>query len=220
MLKPGSTIRVLVVDDHDLVRRSLCDLLDREPDIQVVGSAGEAEDAYTLAVLHQPDIILMDIDLNGTTSLDTTVRIREESPRSRIIFVSAFTHDRYIDFALDVGAFGFISKREAIEGLAAAIRIVATGGRYFSPDVSIRLLRQATGLGPPRLRSRLSTLTPRQFEILVLIANGRTKVEIAKSLNITVKTVETHCETMMCRLLVNDRVGLTRYAIRENLVQA
>jgi DNA-binding NarL/FixJ family response regulator len=220
LLNCAKRIRVVVVDYHELVRLTLCVRLVRAPDVVVVGSAGTPDEAVQRAVEHQPNVVLMDIDLNGQTSLDATQRIRESCPTSRLVFVSAFTHDRYIEFAIRIGASGFVSKSEKLDSLVAAVRTVAMGGRYFSADVSQRLLRQPCMSGPAATpRSRYSTLTPRQREILVQIAQGRSKRDIATQLGITVKTVETHCETMMSRLQVNDRVGLTRYAIREGLVR-
>lgn len=220
MLNNLNRIRVLVVDDHEMVRLTLCERLEREPDVIVVGSAGTPDEAVRLALEHQPNVALLDIDLNGQPSLEATQRIRAGCPSTRLIFVSAFTHDRYIDFALEIGASGFVSKREKLDALVGAVRAVAVGGRYFSAEVSERVLRQPCSGGPAvSARSRYSTLTPRQREILVHIAQGRSKRDIAAQLGITVKTVETHCETMMSRLQVNDRVGLTRYAIREGLVR-
>lgn len=215
-----SLISILLVDDHALVRETLGERLNREPDIDVVGIAKNAEEAVTLAVQLRPLIILMDIDMPGLLCFDAARTIQTQCPDTRIVFLSAFFNDRYIEEALACGACGYITKNEAADSVVAAVREVATGGAYFSPDVRSRIIVDPSG---PRLagkkHSRLSTLTSREVDILRYVAKGMSKREIARTAHISVKTVENHCTHLMSKLDIHDRVELTRYAIREGLAE-
>lgn len=215
-----SLISLLLVDDHTMVRETLGNRLDGEPDIDVVGIAENADEAVTLAVKLRPLIILMDIDMPGLLCFDAARTIQTQCPDTRIIFLSAFLNDRYIEEALACGACGYITKNEAADSVVKAVREVATGGAYFSPDVQSRIIIDPTG---PKLagrkQSRLSTLTSREIEILRYVAKGMSKREIAKTAHISIKTVENHCTHVMTKLDIHDRVELARFAIREGLAE-
>ncbi len=209
-------VRILIVDDHVLVRSTVADRLRQETALQIVGLAGTAEEAVGLALAGRPDIVLMDIDLDGASGLQAARQIREAVPSARFIFVSAFVYDRYIQEALLLHASGYVSKREPLEVLIAAVRNVAAGERYFSPQVLRRLVIDRQGVRIAReSRTRASTLTERELEILSNIAQGLAKKDIAARLAISVNTVERHCENLMDKLNIHDRVKLARFAIRE-----
>ena len=216
-----SPIPILVVDDHAMVRSMLQDRLESEPDVEVVGSASNAEQAITLAGTFKPDIVLMDIDMPGMLCFDAAKALRRFSPPPRIIFLSAFFHDRYIEQALQVGAWGYVTKNQPDEALLTAIRNVASGIAYFSPEVQARIVVDDRG---PRLahgtRSRASTLTQRELEVLRYLARGLSKKEVAQTIHISVNTVNRHTSSLMSKLDIHDRVDLSRFAIREGLAEA
>ena len=215
-------LQLLLVDDHALVRGMLAAHLEREPDLTVVGSARNAEEAVKLAEETRPDVILMDIDMPGLSCFDATKQILSRAPGTRIIFLSAFSHDSYISDALQVKAHGYVTKREPPEAVVAAILEVAhfLGEVGSSAEVRDRIMVDGEGARLAREgRSRLSTLTPRELEVLRHIAQGMTKKLVAQSLHISVKTVENHCNSLMAKLNIHDRVELTRFAIREGLAQ-
>ncbi|MFH1418383.1 MAG: response regulator transcription factor [Planctomycetota bacterium] len=217
----NSPISILVVDDHAMVRSMLQDRLDSEPDVEVVGSASDAEQAITLAGEFKPDIVLMDIDMPGMLCFDAAKALNRSSPPPRIIFLSAFFHDRYIEQALQVGAWGYVTKNQPDEALLTAIRNVASGIAYFSPEVQARIVVDDRG---PRLahstRSRATTLTQRELEVLRYLARGMSKKEVAQTIHISVNTVNRHTSSLMNKLDIHDRVDLSRFAIREGLAEA
>jgi DNA-binding NarL/FixJ family response regulator len=215
-------IRVLLADDHQLVRDVLGERLSREPDMIVVAKASDAEEALLMSRSYQPDVLLMDIDMPGLICFDAAERIMALRHEVRIVFLSAFFNDRYITEALRIKARGYLTKREPPEKVIAAVREVAAGGAYFSDEVRDRLVVNANG-GidlTPQGKTRASTLTPRELEVLRYIARGMSKKEVATTMSISVKTIENHCGSLMAKLGIHDRVGLTLYAIREGLAEA
>jgi DNA-binding NarL/FixJ family response regulator len=213
--KPTS---ILIVDDHALLRTLLRGRLETEQDLQVAGVAANAEEAVALAGQLKPEIILMDIDMPGLSAFDAARSIVPLSPNTRVIFLSAFVHDGYVEQAMAVGAWGYVSKTHAEDVLLMAIRSVAAGETYYSPDVASRIVIDERG---PRLaragRSRASTLTKREVEILRYLARGMSKKEVAQTVHISVNTVNRHASSLMNKLNIHDRVELTRFAIREGL---
>ena len=217
----SDTIKVLLADDHTLLRRAVARVLHDNPAITVVAEVGNADDAITAALRFNPNVVVLDIDMPGVASFDAARTITARVPSARILFLSAFTHDRYIEAALACGALGYLSKNEPPEKVVDAIRAVATGQCYFSPEVQSRLVIDSDGvhLGE-NSKSRAATLTNREVEVLRYIARGMSKKEIAKTMHLSVKTIENHSASIMSRLDIHDRVELTRFAIREGLVEA
>lgn len=213
--------KVLVVDDHALVRGSLCERLDREPAIRVVGSADNADETIDKAQACDPDVVLMDIDMPGLSCFEAARQITSTQPGVHIIFLSAFFHDRYIQQALEVKARGYLTKCEPPDAVVAAIREVANGGAFFSDEVRSRIVVDSRGARlAPQSRSRASTLTERELEVLRYVARGLAKKQIAKLAHISVKTVDRHSSNLMTKLDIHDRVELARFAIREGLAEA
>lgn len=213
-----ATIRLLLVDDHVLVRETLKERLDRDPRFQVAGLAENADAAIDLAFQTRPDIILMDIDMPGLLCFDAARRILDRLPEVRLLFLSAHTHDHYIDQALKIGAMGYVTKHDSPDLLMRAIEEVAANRAFFSAPVQARIVFEADG---PRLahagHTRASRLTPREIEVLQYIASGLAKKEIASIMKLSQKTVEKHADNLMAKLDIHDRVTLTRFAIREGL---
>jgi DNA-binding NarL/FixJ family response regulator len=213
-------IRVMVVDDHALVRDMLARSLAAENDIEVVALAPQATAAIEQAERHEPDVILMDIDMPGMSPFEASRRIREALPSVRLVFLSAHVNDQYIDQALEIEASGYLSKEESADVVVDAVRRAARGATRFSKSVSERIVLGTDG---PRLAdhsaSRINLLTPREREILGYLADGMQKKAIANLLDISPKTVEKHCDHIMDKLDIHDRVKLARYAIREGLTQ-
>jgi len=213
-------ITVLLVDDHALVRNTLSAWLRQTGRFDVVGAAADADTAVTDAIRLQPDVVVMDIDMPGLLAFDAARVIRSRSPNSRILFLSAFFHDRYIEEALNVEASGYIGKGQPPERVAEAIATVASGGVSFAPEVQSRIVIDQTGLHLAGSgRTRTCTLTPRELEVLRYVARGMAKKDIAKTMHLSVKTVDNHCTSLMTKLDIHDRVDLARFAIREGLAE-
>ncbi|MCA9298565.1 MAG: response regulator transcription factor [Phycisphaerales bacterium] len=214
-----STIRVLLVDDHALLRDTLASRLEAEADMSVVGVAETADEALDRIQTCSPDIILMDIDMPGRICFDVARTIVARLPDVRLIFLSAYFHDHYIEEALRVKALGYLTKRESVDRIVDAIRDVMNDRVCFSEEIQGRI---EFAEGETRLsgRSRASTLTGRQVEVLRYIARGLSKKEIASLMHVSVKTVEKHTDALMSKLNIHDRVELARYAIREGLAEA
>ncbi|CAG0928953.1 Oxygen regulatory protein NreC [Thermoflexales bacterium] len=211
-----TTIHVLLADDHALVRAGLRALLERIPDVQVMAEAGDGRAALQLIGEYQPEVVLMDIAMTGLNGLEATARITQDFPEVRVIMLSMLANEEYVRQALRAGAAGYILKDAAVSELEVALKTVRNGDTYLSPVIAQRLaayMERAGGTG--RLLDRL---TPRQREILQLIAERHTTQDIARLLNISPKTVETHRAQLMDRLGIYDVAGLVRYAIRVGLV--
>jgi len=214
-------ISLLLVDDHTLLRKMLGDRLENEPDMAVVGIVGNADDAVTEAIKLKPDIIMMDIDMPGLACFDAARTIGAQCPNTRIIFLSAFFNDRYIEQALVVEAAGYLTKSEPPESVVSAVRAAASGRSYFSPQVQSRIVVGSNGTRLAlKKRSRVSTLTERELEVLRYVARGMSKKQIAKTMHISAKTVNNHTTHVMAKLDIHDRVELARFAIREGLAEA
>lgn len=217
----GRTITVVMADDQAMVRQPLANWLRQTGDVKVLAEASNGDDAVTIAIRERPDVVLMDIDMPGLLAFEAVRTIKTRCPRTRVIVVSGFFNDRYIEEALAAEASGYVTKGESPETVLAAIRAVASGGAYFSPQVQERLVIDAKGV---RLAAegatRASTLTPRELEVLRYIARGLSKRDIAGIMHLSVKTVDNHSTSLMSKLNIHDRVELTRYAIREGLAEA
>jgi DNA-binding NarL/FixJ family response regulator len=215
-------IQVLLVDDHQLLRESLRGMLESSGDIQVVGSLGSAEEALKAALQFRPQVVLMDIDMPGRLCFEVAREIKQALPDTHVVFLSAFSNDRYIEDALRADATGYLTKDQSSAELAAAIRSAAAGIATFSERVRARLVLDAGG--EMRLESgtatRSSALTQRELEVLRYVARGLSKKEIAALLDRSPATVERHTENLMAKLDIHDRVELARFAIREGLAEA
>ncbi len=210
-------IRVLLADDHTLVRAGFRALLQSLPDIQVVAEADDGREALRLIEEHQPDVVLMDIAMPGLNGLEVVARVTEEFPYVRVIILSVHASEEYVLRALRTGAAGYLLKNARAEELEFAISSVTRGDTYLSPAVSKHVAAYVQRVGEETSFS-LERLTPRQREVLQLIAEGHTTQEIARLLNVSVKTVEKHRMQLMERLDIHDIAGLVRYAIRVGLV--
>jgi len=187
----------------------------------VLAEASNADDAVAAAIRERPDIVLMDIDMPGLLAFDAVRTIKTRCSRTRVIVLSGFFHDKYIEEALAAEASGYVTKGDPPDAVVNAIRTVAAGGVYFSPQVQERLVIDTTGV---RLAAegatRASTLTSRELEVLRYIARGLSKKDIAGIMHLSVKTVDNHSTSLMSKLNIHDRVELARYAIREGLAEA
>lgn len=212
-----STIRVLLADDHRLVRAGLRALLESLGGVQVVAEAGNGYEALQLAEQHQPDIVVMDIGMEGLNGLEAAARIAKFHSAPRIIILSMHANEEYVRRSLQAGAAGYLLKGAEPAELEFALQAVMRGETYLTPAVSKQVVQdylQGGGVKSDPLRD----LTPRQREVLQLIAEGNSTKEIASKLNLSVKTVETHRGELMHRLDIHDVAGLVRYAIRTGLV--
>jgi DNA-binding NarL/FixJ family response regulator len=214
-------VEVLLVDDHVLVRETLAERLRREPGIVVVGVVGTADEAITAAIETSPDVILLDIDMPGIISFDAVRTISAFNPATRVVFLSGYVRDSFLDQALAVQARGYLTKWEPPDTIVAAVLEVASGGTYYSGAVRARLAARSGGTTPTAgPRSRTSDLTSRELQVLTYIARGLPKKEIGRIMHVSIKTVEAHAQRVMNKLGVHDRVQLARLAIREGLVNA
>lgn len=216
----NNPVTILLADDHALVRKTLRRWLENEPDLTVVGDVATADDAIRDAQQLKPDIVVLDVDMPGVICFDAARAIRKNNPNTRVVFLSAFFHDRYIEQALAVGASGYVTKTESPDTLIGAIRTVAAGGAYYSPEVRARMVIDADGVRlttGPRLRG--SALTEREAQVLRYIARGLSKREVAEILHLSERTINCHCASLMAKLDIHDRVELARYAIREGLME-
>jgi DNA-binding NarL/FixJ family response regulator len=218
------TIKVLLADDHALVRAGIHSLLQRLSGIQIIAEAGEGHEALRLIKEKKPDIVLLDISMPGLNGLEIADRVAKEFPKVRIIILSVHMNEEYVLHAIRVGAAGYLLKNSGIEELELAIKSVARGEMYLSPPISRQVItdyieRLNGKAGHKKSESELyKILTPRQREIVQLIAEGCTTKEIADKLKVSVKTVDTHRTQLMERLDIHDIAGLVRYAIRAGIV--
>jgi len=213
-------IRLLLVDDHALLRESLAQRLDAEPDLTVVGTVSDASNGLEAAGRLRPHLVLMDIDMPGTSPFEAAKRIQSlAADAPRVVFLSAYCNDSYIEQAMRVEAAGYLIKSAAPSEVADSIRRIADGQRCFCHEVRHRLVDDGE-IEPTESTTRLESLSPREREILMQLAKGFSKREIARTLQISVKTVAAHTGSLMKKLDIHDRVELARFAIREGLTEA
>jgi DNA-binding NarL/FixJ family response regulator len=209
-------IKVLLADDHALVRAGIRSLLNAMDEVEVVAEAASGEEAIELVAASHPDVVLMDIAMKGITGLEAAARMRDRNPGVRVVILSMHSGEEYVLQALRAGAAGYLLKDAATGELELALRSVMRGESWLSPAVS----RQVVEGYVQRAGSEQATevLTARQREVLRLVAGGKSTKEIAFLLNLSVKTVETHRAQIMERLGIRDVAGLVRYALRTGLV--
>lgn len=189
--------------------------------IEVIGCADSAETALILVAEHRPTVLLLDIDMPGRSAFAAARDVHSASPQTRVVFLSAFVHDAYIQQALSCEASGYVTKSEPVDVVVEAIRLVAGGRCHFSREVMQRLVVGANGvrLGSGRA-GRFAMLTERELEVLGHVAKGLQQKQIAHLMDISLKTVQTHIANLMEKLDIHDRVALARFAIREGLIEA
>jgi RNA polymerase sigma factor (sigma-70 family) len=207
-------MRVVLADDHNLVRAGIRALLERIPGVQVVGEATDGREVLELIARERPDIALLDVAMPNLNGLDAARRIAHEAPRTSVVILSMHANEGYVAQALRTGIRGYLLKDACAEELPVMISAVARGETYLSPRIS----RQVVEALRERLDAPANLLTPRQREILQLVAEGKSTKEIAQVLQLSVKTVETHRSQIMDRLDIHDVAGLVRFAMRAGLV--
>lgn len=214
----GGKIRVLIVDDHALVREGLKALLSLAPDVEVVGEAENGKEALRKVRALRPDVVLMDIAMPGMGGIEATRRVCREFPETKVLALTQYDSFDYVIPMIEAGAKGFVTKASSSSELARAVRTVYQGSSYLSPAAAAALVeerqrRSAEGVGDP-----YDSLTEREREILKLLAEGHTTREIARMLFLSPKTVEWHRGNLMHKLKLRNRAELVRYAIRKGIV--
>jgi DNA-binding NarL/FixJ family response regulator len=213
-------ISVLIVDDHQMMRDALVTILERHKDIKVVGQASDGREGAEIAEKLKPDVVTLDVAMPNLNGLDAARHIRRKSATTRIIMLTAYEDDLYIQHALEAGVDGYVTKHSAAETLAKAVREVAKGDKAYSPNVKRRIPQyEKSDGGRKLLRRKSDTLTARETEVLQLIAEGNANKQTADKLGISIKTVEKHRQAVMNKLHIHDTAGLTRYAISAGMVE-
>jgi DNA-binding NarL/FixJ family response regulator len=206
-------MRVLIADDHGIVRSGLRLLLDRQPDIEVVAEAEDGVEALERAVEDRPDVAILDVQMPRMTGLQATHEIKKQVPDTQVLMLSMHDDERYLFEALRAGAAGYVLKQAADQDLLNAVRAAARGEPFLTPAAQQTLIREFLEHG-----EHPSQLTPREQEVVKLIAEAHTNKEIAEILHLSEKTVESHRANVLQKLGMRDRVELVRYAIRQGLV--
>ena len=209
------SIRVLVVDDHAVVRAGLRRVLDAEADIETVGEAANADRAVFEAIEHKPDVVLMDVMMPGKSGIEGMPALLQAVPDTKVLILSMQDDPRYVQEAFDAGASGYVLKEAADTEVVAAVRAVAAGEHYVHPALGARLVEAAAA---ERKRAAVDPLSEREREVLRLLALGHTNQEIAKMLYISVRTAETHRAHIMQKLGLSSRAELVRFALSEGLL--
>lgn len=210
-------IRLLLADDHKIVRDGLRALLEREDDLEVVGEAENGHDAVRLARKLDPDVVVMDIAMPDLNGVGATRQVQRRHPACRVIGLSVHTDPRFVCQMLEAGAAGYVLKKCAFEELVQGVRAVASGHTYLSPCIARTVQETRVQSPPDGLKPTGSELSPREREVLQLLAEGHGTKQIARRLHVSSKTVDTHRQHVMKKLDIHDVPGLTKYAVRHGL---
>lgn len=215
-----SPIRLLLVDDQEIVRAGLCSLLEGHPELEIIGEAATGEEAVTLTAQLQPDVVLMDITLPDISGAEATRRIKVLTQEANVLALTIHEDEAYFFDMLNAGASGYVPKRASPDDLMAAIHVVAAGEVFLHPIVAGALVQDYLHrVRSGAERESYDDLTPRQQEVLTLIAEGLSNQDISSQLGISVRTVERHRENIMERLNLHSRTDLVKYALRKGLIQ-
>jgi DNA-binding NarL/FixJ family response regulator len=211
-------IRVVLADDQPLVRTGLRMILGAEEDLEIVGEAADGAEAVAVCAEVRPDVVLMDVRMPGMDGIDATRAVTAVDDPPRVLVLTTFDLDDVVYEALRAGASGFLLKDAPEERLTTAIRVVADGGSLFAPSVTRRLIEEFAGRAAPPAPPRLDALTPREHEVLVLVARGLSNAEIGRQLFVTENTVKTHVARVLTKLGLRDRVQAVVLAYESGLV--
>ena len=219
MTVPVEPIRVMVVDDHAIVREGVRRVFAGFDDFALVAEAGDGETALALAEEHAPDVVLLDLTMPGLSGLDVTARLKERAAGTRVLILSMHDHPEYVLRAVRAGAHGYVLKDATPEHIREAVRTVHAGSEYFSPPVAAQLSAALRGeIDVEQRRGLIERLSPREREVLIEVANGRSNKEIGAALGISSRTVETHRESLVRKLRIRTVAGLTRFALQAGLI--
>lgn len=212
-------IRLLIADDHTLLRNGICALLADEQDMVIVGEAEDGQEAVRLASQLKPNVVLMDIAMPLLNGLEATRQIKREHPEINVLVLTMYDHEEYFRQMLEVGASGYIIKRAAATELVSAIRAVHNGEAILSPAITRLLLEDYLSRDRHNERDDPNALSSREREVLQLIAEGKTSREIAEVLQLSIKTVQSHRTSLMQKLDLHDRGDLIKYAIQKKIIE-
>jgi DNA-binding NarL/FixJ family response regulator len=211
-------IRIILADDHPIVRAGIRAEIERMPNVEVLGEANDGREALDLVKKHEPDLLFMDISMKGLNGLEATARVTKEFPKTRVIILSMHQSEEYFWQAIKAGASGYLLKKAATAELATALKRVIGGEIYLTREISNRLVKKLPLQQIALRKTPLEQLTERQREILQLIAEGQTTKAIAMVLNVSPKTIEYHRAKLMERLNIFDIPGLVRFALQSGLI--
>jgi two-component system response regulator NreC len=213
-------IRILLADDHTLFRQGIKTLVTSEPDLEVVGEAANGNEAIDKATELRPDVVLMDIGMPGPSSFETTRQIKRDRPETKVLFLTMYDDEDYLVESMEVGGNGYVLKDSPATELLSAVRETYRGGSFLSP----RMLAQLVDDFRSRIKSadrvpRFATLTPREKEVLKMLAEGNSVKEVACQLNLSVKTIEAHKFNLMRKLDIHNKAQLVQYAIQKKMIK-
>ena len=211
------TLRILIVDDHEVVRLGLRALLDRHPDFTVVDEAGTAREALQKALLHRPDVVVMDIRLPGRSGIDACRDILSQLPDTRVIMLTSYAEDELLFDAIEAGACGYVLKQIGTDDLVRAIEAVGRGEALLDPSVTRRVLERVREAARRDEAAAFAELTDQELRVLALIAEGKTNREIARALYLGEGTVRNYVSSILSKLGVTNRAEAAAFAVRHNL---
>lgn len=218
-----NTINIIVAEDHTIVREGMRALLEPEEDIKIIGEAADGRATVKMAKELVPDVIVMDIAMPLLNGIEATRQILRDRPDTKILILTAHSDEAYVEKVMELGAKGYLTKQSSSHLLAESIRGIFHGGKCFSPAIALHLNRheqKAQGNGDLHAKKGAGVLSSREAEVLQLIAEGNANKQTADVLNISIKTVEKHRQSLMNKLNIHDTAGLTRYAIEKGIIES